>query len=118
METSIFTALFQQVINSPASLLVIVGLSVIAYLLEVWPRFNSKFIPHICVLAGACSYWLFSSRSSVPPGFPHPAAVLVVNGIICGFISFLVHVSLIANLIKRFGTAGPAQPPTNPQNPS
>lgn len=114
MDTSMFSALFQQVVNSPASLLVILGLSVIAYLLEVWPRFNSKFIPHICVLLGASSYWMFSSKASVPAGFPHPAAVLVVNGIICGFLSFLVHVSLIAGLIRKFGADKPAGQIQNP----
>lgn len=109
MDTSIFTALFEQVVNSPASLLVILALSIVAYLLEIWPKFPSKVIPHICVALGMVCYPLFASRASVPPGYPNPLAVLVVNGLIAGFIATIVHVSLIAWLIKRFG-GGPPGP--------
>lgn len=100
MDLNIVSAMFKQVLNSPGSLLVIVGLSILAWLIEI-SVVNNKVIPWICVLGGAGSYWLFSSAASVPKDFPHPAAVLVVNGLICGFVAFVLHGQLISRFLVR-----------------
>jgi hypothetical protein len=108
MDTSIFTALWQQVANSPASLLLILGLSVIAYLLEIWPNFNSRYVPIVCILLGAVAYPFFSSRASVPPSYPYPLAVLIVNGLVVGFVAAIAHSQITLRAIGRLS------PPSNP----
>lgn len=85
--------------------MVILGLSVIAYLLEVWPRFDSRWIPVVCIILGAASYPLFANVKSVPAEFPYPFAVLIVNGLVSGLIAFIVHKTLVARLIQRFQSA-------------
>ncbi len=109
-----------QVLNSPACILVVLGLSVIAYVLELWPKFNSRFVPIVCILGGPVFYPLFASRASVPPTFPNPLAVLIVNGLIAGFIAAVLHKKLVLALMKRFGqfdttfTTNPKPPETKP----
>lgn len=116
MDITSLLAPIEQVINSPASLLVILGLTVIAYLLERWPNFNSRFIPHVCIVIGAVVYPLFSAKSSVPPTFPYPVAVLIVNGLISGFIAVIIHAKLVMFLVNKYGGKSDSndQPPSNP----
>jgi hypothetical protein len=109
MDTSIFTALWQQVANSPASLLLILGLSVVAYLLEIWPNFNSRYVPIFCILLGAAAYPFFSSRASVPATYPYPLAVLIVNGLIVGFIAAIVHSKFTLWAIGKLSAGNPTE---------
>jgi hypothetical protein len=100
--TALLKAMFFQVLKSPASLLVIIGLSIIAVVVEVveWiPSNPVKIILPLCVFGGAATYWLFSPASSVDKHFPHPHAVLVVNGLICGLVAFIAHVRVVKYLI-------------------
>jgi hypothetical protein len=113
MDTSIFTALWQQVANSPASLLLILGLSVVAYLLEIWPNFNSRYVPIVCILLGAAVYPFFSSRASVPATYPYPLAVLIVNGLIVGFIAAIVHSKFTIWAIGKLNGSVPQNPNPN-----
>lgn len=92
-----------QIINSPASLMVVLGLSIVAYLLEVWPKFDSRYIKIVVILLGPFAYCLFAPFSSVPKIFPFPVAVLTVNGLLCGLISLAAHVQIIRRLMIRFG---------------
>lgn len=120
MEITAFLAPLEQVIHSPASLLVIVGVTIVAYLLELWPNFNSRFIPHICILVGAVAYPLFSAKSSVPVDFPYPIAVLILNGLISGFIAVILHKKLVMWLVSRYGGKDEAEqkpPTTQPPTP-
>lgn len=103
---ALINAMVEQIINSPASLLVIIALSIISYVVEVSAWLPSKAILPLCVFGGASGYWIFSSAGSVSPYFPYPYAVLVVNGLVCGFIAFIFHASAIKWLINRF------QPPS------
>ncbi len=103
--------MFDQIVNNPASLLLIFVISIIAWLVETLPSINSKLVPHVCVGLGAAIYWLFVSPSTVPQSFPHPAAVLVANGIICGFIAFILHGQIVLRLIKRFSPSQTDAPP-------
>ena len=103
-EESVFAllkAMVMQVINSPASLLVIIGLSVIAVVFEVVEWLPSKGILPLCVFGGMGTYWLFSSPASVPPHFPHPQAVLAVNGLVCGMFAFIAHITVVRWLMSK-----------------
>lgn len=93
-----------QVIKSPASLLVIVGLSVIAAVMEaikICPSDPIRVILPVCTLGGAAFYWCFAPAASVDKAFPHPHAVFIVNGLVCGFVAFLLHSKLVLLLIEK-----------------
>jgi hypothetical protein len=109
---SLLKAMFFQVLNSPASLLVILGLSIIAVVVEIveWiPSNPVKVSLPLCVFGGGSTYWLFSSPASVDKAFPHPHAVLVVNGLVCGLAAFLIHVALVKLILSKIN---PPKPPT------
>jgi hypothetical protein len=111
--SSTIGAMVDQIIRSPASLLTILFVSILAYCLEIWPKFPSKVIPLLCILLfGPLLYFGLVSPKTVPSSFPYPWIVLGVNGVIVGFIASIVHVSLIRWLIKRFEIV-PLQPPSN-----
>ena len=98
---SLLKAMVVQVVNSPASLLVIIGLVIIAVVFEVVEWLPSKVILPLCVFGGACTYWIFSPASTVPQHFPHPQAVLVVNGLICGVVAFVIHITAARWMISK-----------------
>lgn len=106
---ALLKAMFFQVLKSPASLLVILGLSIATASVEFFIRAtnwisNRMIVPSvllICVLGGAASYWLFSSTASVDKQFPHPHAVLAVNGIVCGFAAFFLHLVLGKYILNK-----------------
>ncbi len=93
------------------ALLFIILLSILAWLVEVLPQLNSKFIPHICVMFGGSMYWLFVSVSTVPPIFPYPHVIITAEGMICGCIAFLSHGQIIMRIKKAVeARAGGAEP--------
>lgn len=107
---ALLKAMCFQVLNSPASLLVILGLTIISTSLEILIRavdwVSNKLIYPLalclCVFGGAFSYWLFSPDSSVDKAiFPHPQPVLFVNGLICGVAAFIAHSYLVKFLVAR-----------------
>lgn len=106
---ALLKAMFFQVLNSPGSLLVILGLSIISTSLEMLIRAvdwvsNKLIFPLalcLCVFGGAFSYWMFSATSSVDKAFPHPHAVLFVNGLICGVAAFVIHIWLVKFLVSK-----------------
>jgi len=112
---SLLKAMFFQVLNSPASLLVILGLSIIAVVVEIveWiPSNPVKVILPLCVFGGGSTYWLFSSATTVDKAFPHPHAVLVVNGLACGLAAFLIHIAVVKFVLSKMNPPKPPQPPT------
>lgn len=112
---ALLKAMFFQVLKSPASLLVILGLGILTAAAEFFIRAtdwisNRLIVPIvllICVLGGAASYWMFSSTGSVDKQFPHPHAVLAVNGIICGFAAFFLHLAIGKYILSK------TQPPAS-----
>lgn len=115
--TQAFGAMIDQFIRSPASLLIIFVVSILAYVLEIWPSFPSRWIPIICiVILGPTFYFFMVSPRSVPSSFPYPAVVLLANGVIVGFLASILHVSLIRWAIKKFSLIA-AQDPLNPPKP-
>lgn len=103
-------AMVGQILNSPGSLLEIIALSIIAFVFETVHWLPTKAILPICVFGGALTYWIFNSPASVPPYFPYPAAVLFVNGLVCGLVAFALHASLVVWIIERFTKS---KPPAN-----
>ncbi len=99
-QANIVSASFHQVLNNPASLTVIGFLCVFAWLCDDLPFINSRYVSHFTVMLGGGTYWLFAGPGSVPKNFPYPTAVLVVNGIMCGFAAFIVHRQAIARMIS------------------
>lgn len=91
-------AMFFQVLNRPASLLVIIALSIISMMAEIveWcPSNPVKVIMPFCIIGGMAIYWMFSSTSGVDRQYPYPHAVLAVNGLVCGLVAFIAHIMLV-----------------------
>lgn len=103
-----------QVLRAPASLCVLLGWIVLAYVLEIWPDFPSKWIPVVTIIGSAVSYPLFCPTSSVTMAAPCKVCVLIVNGLVCGVAASVLHRYALKALIKRFGLAQDE----NPSNPN
>ncbi len=101
-QANIVAAAWHQVINNPASLTVIPFLCVFAWLVDDLPFINSRYVPHLTVILGGAIYSLFAGPESVPKTFPYPFMVLVANGTLCGFISYITHRQLVARAINFF----------------
>lgn len=97
---NVIWAMYNQVARDPACAIVIVFLCVVAWLMDDTPIINSRYVAHLTVIAGASIYWLFTVPGSVPKNFPHPWAVFVVNGTICGFIAFVIHRQAVARVME------------------
>lgn len=106
---ALLKAMFFQVLNSPASLFVVLGISIISTLVEMVIRASEKVsnkwilptVLSICVLGGGLTYWMFSRTTSVDKTFPHPHAVLFVNGLICGVAAYIIHIWLVKFLAAK-----------------
>lgn len=108
-KANVATAMFDTILNNPASLFCIIYLGVIAWLLDDFPFVNSKFVVHITAILGASTYWLFCFPSDVPKNYPHPVAVLVGIGFICGFVAGIIHKRMVAYAIDWFRTKFPTK---------
>jgi len=102
-EPNVLYAMIGQVLNNPSSLLVIAFLCIVCWLLDDLPFVNSKYVVHCSVVAGGSIYWMFTAAETVPRSFPHPLAVFIVNGCICGFIAFVIHQQAVSRFINYFG---------------
>lgn len=101
-------AMFDQVLNNPSSLLLIAFLCVFAWLADDLPFLNSRYVAHCTVILGALTYWTVTSVASVPKTFPHPQAVFVMNGTLCGFVAFVIHKQAVARVIAFVRAHGAA----------
>ena len=103
----IFAPFIDQVLNNPASMTVIAFLCIVAFVLDDTPIINSRYVTHITIVLGMSIYWLFAGTESVPHYYPHPFAVLVVNGSVAGIIAALGHrwvIALAVNYLRnKFG---------------
>lgn len=106
-EPNILYAMYGQVIRNPSSLFFIGFLCVIAWLIDDLPFINSRYVPHCLCLFGGSAYWMFATPKSVPPNYPYPYVILVVNGVICAFIAFIIHRQAIARLINMIRARPP-----------
>ena len=117
MDPSIFFAPFLQVWNSPNSALIILPVSIVAFIWEMNSKTPSKFIPVVCLALGMILYPLLTPLSSVPKTFPVPIVVLLLNGLVLGFIAWMVHKFVVKKLIDKFGGRDDPQPPVQPPKP-
>lgn len=115
---NIVYAMLGQVLNNPSSLTVLAFLLIVSWLADDTPAFPSRYISHLLVVIGGSIYWMFTSETTVPKSFPHPQAVFVVNGTICGFVAFVAHKQALARLVNlaRGNPAGTQIQPPNPDS--
>lgn len=106
----LFTALFQQVVSNPASIFIILPVSIFAFVLEVWPLFPSKLVLPMCLVSGSCLFPGLVSRNTVSPYFPNPLLVLILNGFILGFVAWVVHKTVVKRIITWAGVNGTVLP--------
>ncbi len=112
-EVGILTAMIKQMLNNPSSAIVVPALMVVAWLADDLPFINSRYIAHLTVVTGAVCFRFFCLESAVPKYFPHPQAVFVVNGIMAGFVAFVIHKQAVARIINSFrGDSGTQLKPT------
>jgi hypothetical protein len=111
---SLLKAMFFQLLNSPASLLLTIGISILSaaadWFIRATERLSNKLINPsvflICVLGGGLTYRFFASPGSIDKIYPHPQAVLFVNGLVCGLAAFIVHVTLVRWIITKVKPTG------------
>lgn len=115
--TDLIMAMMHQMVSSPSGIIVIVGVSVIAYFMEIWPQFPSRLIPNLCIAAGALLYPWFCKCSTVPDYFPFCLPVFIVNGLVCGLIASAIYKWLIKVVIARFAPPVAAPLPTDNSKP-
>ncbi len=106
IDLNLFTAMGSQFLKTPANLLLILAVSVIAWLWEITPSLNSRYVPHLCVLCATIGYPFLADRSAIPKSYPHPLMVMMLSGIIVGAISAAVH----KPLMKKLGIIPPVVP--------
>lgn len=112
-----FQALWAEISGSPASLLVIVLISIVCLVLEGIPQFPNRYnwtIPLLCVVLGSVLYPVFADRSAIPKTYPHPLAVVVAIGFIGGFVASIAHVTLGKFIVSKAQSLLPQSQPTNP----
>lgn len=119
----IFSALFSQLFQDQGAGLVLLLISVVAIALEtskLWPDKWNGALPLLCLAAGAAIYPFTRSTGTVSPNFPHPMLILVITGIIVGFVAFTIHKTVgswIAGYIKIKFQGDDNGPPSTPKVP-
>ncbi len=106
---ALLKAMFFQILNTPASLILILGLTIVTtavdWMIQATDKLSNRLIMPvifcICVFIGGGTYWLFASPASVEKHFPHPNAVLAVNGLICGFVAFVIHITVVRWILSK-----------------
>lgn len=98
---NVLMGIWAQAVNNPASFSVIGLLMVIAWLCDDLPWINSKYVKHLTVICGISLYWAFANPETVSKLYPHPLAIYMSNGAICGAFAYLAHWQIVARL-KNF----------------
>lgn len=113
---NIFMVMYKQVVSNPASLLHVLILCIIAWLIDETSWINSRYIPHITIVLGGCTYWLYAGSATVAQCYPFPSVVLFSNGMISGLIAYASHRQIIARILK-FTREQSTNPPAQIQTP-
>jgi hypothetical protein len=95
---NVLMGIWSQAVNNPASFSVIGLLMVIAWLCDDIPWIDSKYVKHITVIFGMSLYWSFANPETVSKIYPHPLAIYMSNGAICGAFAYLAHWQIVARL--------------------
>jgi hypothetical protein len=105
MDLSIINELLAQVQKAPYSLLVILGLNLIGVVLKMIPQIPNYVIPMTLMLVlGPLAMIAEGNNGTVNPDMRYPIAIFIVQGVIFGFVSWVLH----ATLLKRFEKYLPA----------
>lgn len=102
MDFTFLIAPFEQIAHSPATAFVILPISIIVFMLEVWPLFPSRFVPWTCLLLGTILYPNLVKVETVPPSFPNPLLVLFLTGFVLGFVAYLFHAAMFKWLFAKY----------------
>lgn len=97
---NILMVMYKQVVSNPASLLHGAILCIVAWLIDKTTWIKSLYIPHLTILIGAGTYWLYAGSATVAQCYPYPWVVLASNGIISGFFAYIGHRQIIARFIE------------------
>jgi len=109
---NILAGILSQAVNNPASFSVIGLLMVIAWLSDDLPFIDSKYVKHLTVITGMSVYWTFANPETVSRIYPHPFAIYVSNGAVCGAVAYIAHWQITQRLRTLF-----ANRKTQTQNP-
>ncbi len=97
---NIFVVMYRQVLSNPASLLHGLILCIIAWLIDETTWINSRYIPHITIGVGGCTYWLYAGSATVAHCYPYPSIVLFSNGMISGLLAYGGHRQMVARILR------------------
>jgi hypothetical protein len=95
---NVLVALWFQIINNPSSLSDILFLMVMAWLCDDLPWPPSKYVKHVTVMLGILTYWAFTNPETVSKIYPHPLAIYLCNGSICGATAYLAHWQIVTRV--------------------
>lgn len=98
-----FMESFDVLKRAPAGFLIVVVLNLVGEYLRWSNWFPNRCIPVVLVGLGTALYCLLGNRSSVSPEQPHPEIILGLIGFILGAVAWLLHGTLLAWAVKRFG---------------
>lgn len=97
---NVLMVMYKQVLSNPASLLHGLILCIIAWLIDETTWINSRYIPHVTIFIGACTYWLYAGSATVAHCYPFPWVVLASNGAISGLVAYGCHKQVIARILS------------------
>lgn len=95
---NILVGILSQAINNPASFSVIGLLMVISWLCDDLPFIPSKYVKHLTVMTGMSIYWTFANPETVSRIYPHPFAIYISNGAVCGAFAYIGHWQITTRL--------------------
>lgn len=98
----VIAGIWKQSVSNPSSFFVIGPLMVLSWLCDDFTFINSKFVKHITVITGMSIYWAFANPETVSKIYPHPLAIYISNGCICGAVAYIGHWQITNRLRALF----------------
>lgn len=120
MDLSIINELMAQVQKAPYSLLVILGLNLIGVVLKMIPHIPNYIIPMTLMLVlGPLAMIAEGNNGTVNPEMRYPIAIFIVQGVIFGFVAWVLHAAVLKRFEKYLpaGLLGEPEPIEKPPNP-
>ncbi len=96
---NLLLVMFRQVASNPASMLHGLILCIVAWLIDETSWINSRYIPHITILIGGATFWLYAGSATVAKCYPYPSVVLFSDGMISGLLAYGAHRQVIARIL-------------------
>lgn len=105
-------ALYAQVASNPASILLILVVSIVCVCLDRWKQFPNSAILPVALVLGALLYALLVPASGLASAYPHPSVALALIGLVLGFVAWAIHATVIARLLAML-PGSPTLPPAS-----